>query len=92
MKVRIVNVETGENTVRDLTPEEIASGTITNIGAVKQSIIAELSRSDMVALRCFKAGVKFPDDWKAWDKQLRDSLSSPDLHDPNKKPPFPANT
>lgn len=38
---------------------------------LKASIQAALDRSDMTALRCFKAGVSFPDEWKTYVTALR---------------------
>ena len=52
---------------------------------------AELLRSDMVAIRCMKAGKVFPADWKAYVKSLRSVVKGTSKTIP-KKPKFPQGT
>lgn len=37
-----------------------------------------LQATDIIAIRCFKAGVEWPEDWKAYTQKLRDITKQPD--------------
>ncbi|OPY15599.1 MAG: hypothetical protein A4E66_00003 [Syntrophus sp. PtaB.Bin001] len=39
--------------------------------ALKERAQEELEKSDMVCIRCYKAGVAYPADWHARDEELR---------------------
>lgn len=51
-----------------------------------------LSKTDLVALRCFKAGVAFTEGWVSYTQALRTIISSPNI-DPTQplptQPPYP---
>ena len=58
---------------------------------VKADALNAILKSDLVALRCFKAGVPYPADWKAHDGKLRGLINGgtgqlPEL------PAYPAGT
>jgi len=38
---------------------------------LKQQALDLLSETDLVAARCFKAGISYPDEWKAYTADLR---------------------
>lgn len=42
----------------------------------QKAAMSELEASDLVALRCFKAGIKFPAAWKTYVSQLRAIVSA----------------
>ena len=56
------------------------------------SIQAELDRTDLVAIRCLKAGAAFPLEWQTYTTDLRALLSSTTAGVLPTKPPYPANT
>lgn len=45
-------------------------------GAVQRRARAALEGSDIVAIRCAKAGVKYPAEWQEYDSALRAIVSS----------------
>lgn len=49
-----------------------------------------LAKSDMVALRCFKASVPFPEEWKDYVLALR-SVVNGESEEMPEKPDFPEN-
>lgn len=53
---------------------------------------AELSLSDMVALRCFKAGISFPIEWQNYVSSLRDIVQGYSKGPLPTKPIYPAGT
>lgn len=53
--------------------------------------LAALSETDAVAIRCFKAGVAFPAEWRVYVEQLREIVRA-DSGELPKKPAFPEGT
>lgn len=59
----------------------------------KASAQAALNRTDLVALRCFKAGIGYPAEWLSYTNALRATLNSDELDGvlPS-QPAYPVNT
>lgn len=53
--------------------------------------VAALDATDAVAIRCFKAGVAFPDEWRVYVAQLREIVRA-DSGELPKRPAFPEGT
>lgn len=55
---------------------------------------AELDKTDLVALRCFKVGVAFPAAWQAYTQALRAIVNGTDTTNTNlpAQPAYPAGT
>jgi len=61
------------------TPEQVIELEANQIhDLIKINAQIELDKTDLVALRCLKAGVKFPLDWQTYTKSLRDIVSGID--------------
>lgn len=83
----------------EMTPEEetafLADQAQSEGAIISQNIIAsaqsELDKSDMVAIRCFKSGVEFPDDWKQYVASLR-AIVNIGTGDLPIRPNFPSDT
>jgi hypothetical protein len=75
MKKQIMNCTTGAVNIVDMTPEEAAAqdAAFQNeaVKALQNEALAALVKSDGVALRCVKAGVAFPAEWKTYVTDLR---------------------
>ena len=56
------------------------------------SVQAELDRTDLVAIRCIKAGVAFPTEWQTYTTDLRALLSSTTAGTLPTPPAYPAGT
>lgn len=62
------------------TPEELPARLTENNGAwnaYRARANDELEKSDMVAFRCFKAGVGFPPEWREYVDALRVIVAAP---------------
>jgi hypothetical protein len=59
--------------------------------SARSRALAALSDTDAVAIRCFKAGVAFPDEWRVYVEQLREIVRA-DSGELPKKPAFPEGT
>lgn len=55
-----------------------------------KNVIAALDQTDLVALRCFKAGVEFPSEWKDYTAVLRDMVTAPPSDQTRPLPARPA--
>lgn len=53
----------------------------------QQAAKSRLNSNDLVAFRCFKAGVIYPKEWLAYDEKLRDIVSA-SSGDPTKPLPM----
>lgn len=93
MSIAEFNIETGEVTTRDPTPEEIAQYAVQKKESNKYVAQIHLDNSDTVALRCFKAGVTFPADWQAWSTHCRNVIrGTVDLDETLKPSQYPTGT
>lgn len=61
------------------------------INALKSQAQKSLNKSDLVATRCFKAGVPFPSEWQTYVTSLRSIASSGTGSLPD-QPPYPIGT
>ncbi len=69
----------------------LVSGTPVSVGpTVQQQAKSALDASDMVALRCFKAGVAFPLDWQTYTTTLRSIVNGTASPLPTALPAQPA--
>ena len=59
--------------------------------SARSRALAALSDTDGVAIRCFKVGVAFPDEWRVYVEQLREIVRA-DSGELPKKPAFPEGT
>ena len=55
-------------------------------------IMVELDKTDLVAIRCIKAGVTFPIEWKTYTTDLRALLGSTTAGSLPTQPAYPAGT
>lgn len=67
------------------TPEQLLS-------QFKAEVQAALDSTDMIAFRCFKAGVAYPTEWLAYTTALRGLLGATEVGVLPTKPAFPAGT
>lgn len=82
-----------------MTAEEISEREIESAAALSQQISSilieatkdELNKSDMVAMRCFKAGVDFPQEWKNYTLSLRNIILNKSGQIPQ-RPNYPEGT
>jgi hypothetical protein len=77
--------------VPEKTPEQLAS--IAN-GQLKVTAQITLEETDLVAFRCFKAGVAYPQEWQAYTLALRAIVNGTDTASTSlpSKPAYPAGT
>lgn len=68
-----------------------SSQTTSSIAALISQSQSALDKSDLVANRCFKAGVAFPSDWQTYVTALRAIVSSGTGTIPT-KPSYPVGT
>ncbi len=61
------------------------------ISDLKSKAQSALDASDMTAIRCMKAGVSFPSEWRTYVNELRDIVNSGTGSIPN-KPIYPQGT
>lgn len=45
------------------------------LAEITNEAVLALDKSDMVAIRCIKAGIAFPDEWKIYVEALRDVIN-----------------
>ena len=70
---------------------QTAATTQSAITQLKSQAQAALDKSDIVATRCFKAGISFPSEWQAYVVSLRIIIDSGNGVMPT-KPPYPMGT
>ncbi|MBN1839777.1 MAG: hypothetical protein JW802_07015 [Campylobacterales bacterium] len=56
----------------------------------KAAVQTAIDKTDLVALRCWKAGIEFPTDWKEYTVALRALLSSAVVVDLPTMPEYPS--
>lgn len=71
--------------------EQQTKANLESIRIMKSDAKVELIESDKVALRCFKAGVPYPVEWKNRDIDLRDTVDK-GLKPITSKPTYPQGT
>jgi hypothetical protein len=57
--------------IDDKAAEDAANTSASALRQKKKTAMEELDKSDMVAIRCLKAGVPFPQEWKDYVTALR---------------------
>lgn len=80
---------------RTATQAEIAAAELARSKtALKQAAQAELDATDLVCLRCYKAGVSYPAAWQAYTMALRAIVSGTDTTSTAlpTRPAYPAGT
>lgn len=60
----------------DPAEHDAAQATAQQTGALTDAAKSELEATDMVAIRCVKAGVDFPADWKQFVSVLREIIAN----------------
>ena len=75
MKKQVTDCTTGQTQIIDFTEEETAAHEAASekaaAEALKEQAKAALEKTDLVALRCLKAGAEFPAEWQEYVRALR---------------------
>lgn len=84
------NVEMTDDEVSAFQAQQSAMQTAQASATLIQTAQAALDKSDMVALRCIKAGVAFPSDWQAFVTAARANVNG--ATNPLTQPAYPEGT